>query len=212
MRRRRLQWAGCILWMLFGFTVSGCGAVIPVCEVEYSVEEDWGGGYRAQMTLTHHAAERLDDWHVVFELPTGQSVSEASVLEAETIADQTRWRWTPDKGLAAGEAHSVQFEVSGGGDRLTPETFLMNGEACTGGRDWILVDPNAFVESVVALPSVLIPRSLQSVLPMDSPEVPALQRGFVEQQGGRVAFFARNVPWADLYFEGPSLQKSSQNR
>ena len=126
--------------VFFTLTLSGCGAVVPECEVEYGVQEDWGGGYTAVLTLRNRDDAAWDQWSLDFELPPGQTVLQSTGAEIARSGPQVELRSRAGEVLDVSEPVTLSLEIGGDGPRVTPATFAMQGAACVGGRDWVLLD------------------------------------------------------------------------
>ncbi|MAJ61152.1 MAG: hypothetical protein CBC48_15025 [bacterium TMED88] len=184
-----------------GLTLSGCGAVVPECEVEYAIQEDWGGGYTAAVTLRNRDDAAWDQWALDFELPSGQTVLQSTGAELGLAGPKVQLQSRAGEVLDVLEDLTLSLEIGGGGPRVTPATFAVQGAACVGGRDWVLLDLEGIIGVPESLPEILVPRASQpQVL---SPAEAVVDQGWIEQQGGRLEFYIQDVPWADLHFEGP---------
>ena len=187
--------------VFFTLTLSGCGAVVPECEVEYGVQQDWGGGYTAVLTLRTRDVAAWEQWNLDFELPPGQTVLQSTGAEIARSGPQVELRSRAGEVLDVSEPVTLSLEIGGDGPRVTPATFAMQGAACVGGRDWVLLDLEDVIDAPEALPEILVPRDSQ---PQSLTSIEAVaDQGWIEQQGGRLEFYVQDVPWADLYFEGP---------
>lgn len=119
--------------------LTGLGLVVPTaasatagCEVEYRVEDEWPGGFTAEVTVTN-LGDPLDDWDLAWRFPSGQQVTQA--WNAEVSAADGRVT-AADLGynarIASGGSTAFGFVGAWSGANEAPTEFLLNGRVCTG--------------------------------------------------------------------------------
>ncbi|GAA1841737.1 cellulose binding domain-containing protein [Asanoa iriomotensis] len=91
----------------------------------------WGSGYEAKFTVTNNTSSTITSWNVVFDLPSGTSIS--SFWDADMTRSGQRftfvnksWNGT----LGPNGTASFGFIAAGNGD---PTNCTVNGSSCAGG-------------------------------------------------------------------------------
>ena len=55
-----------LLILPLGLSVTACDFGTPTCKVEYSLLDDWGSGFDAQIRLSHELEESISGWDLTF--------------------------------------------------------------------------------------------------------------------------------------------------
>ncbi|MFF8805777.1 cellulase family glycosylhydrolase [Streptomyces omiyaensis] len=111
-------------------TATGAAAA-PVCTVEYSVTNQWTGGFQGAVTVTNNSTA-LNGWSLGFSFPAGQQVSQgwggkwSQSGAAVTVAHES---WNAR--LDAGAKVTTGFIASWTGANTAPTAFTLGGAACT---------------------------------------------------------------------------------
>lgn len=103
------------------------------CKVDYTVTNQWQGGYQAGVKVTN-LGSALSGWKLTFTLPgAGQKVVEgwnATWSQSGSTATATNVDW--NRTLATGASADLGFVGSFTGTNPPPTSFALNGVACTG--------------------------------------------------------------------------------
>ncbi|MCC8245544.1 pectate lyase family protein [Saccharothrix luteola] len=102
------------------------------CRVDYSVINQWDGGFGANVTVTN-LGDPLSNWTLGWSFTAGQKVTqmwggEFSQSGSAVTVRNTSWNGS----LATGASVTPGFNGSWSGSNPTPTSFTLNGVACTG--------------------------------------------------------------------------------
>jgi endoglucanase len=109
-------------------------AAVQGCRVDYTVTNQWQGGFQAGVKLTN-LGDALTGWSLRFTFPdAGQKVAQGwnaawSQTGATATAANTDW----NRSLASGASVDLGFTGSTTGANPVPASFTLNGVTCTGG-------------------------------------------------------------------------------
>src|SRR3954452_16595144 len=120
-------------------TMTGVGAIAASsaqatagCKVDYSVTNQWGEGFGANVTLTN-LGDPLDGWTVGWTFASGQRVTQAWNGTATQSGSQVSVRSLDyNRSVRTGGTASFGFNGSSSGSNPVPTQFTVNGVACTG--------------------------------------------------------------------------------
>ncbi|MGI5158390.1 arabinofuranosidase catalytic domain-containing protein [Microbispora sp. CA-102843] len=130
------------LWLATGLVAvaGGVGALTAPaahaatgCRVDYSVTNQWPGGFGANVSITN-LGDPINGWRLNWSFSAGQTVTQlwnGSMTQSGaqvTVAD-AGYNGT----LATGASTSFGFNGSWNGTNPAPASFTLNGAACTGG-------------------------------------------------------------------------------
>lgn len=105
------------------------------CQVQYSVANQWPGGFNGSVEITNLGAP-IDGWELVWTFPSGQSVEQAWNAEVSQSGSEVT---ATDAGYNAsiGTNGTVSFGFNGSwsGSNDGPTSFALNGVTCDGGVD-----------------------------------------------------------------------------
>ncbi|MDX2675240.1 glycoside hydrolase family 6 protein [Streptomyces sp. NY05-11A] len=104
-------------------------AAIP-CSVDYKVQNDWGTGFTAAVTVTNNSAAK-SSWSVKWAYAGSQKVTSgwnAKITQSGTVvtADNETYNGT----LATGGSVSFGFQGTYSGTNAVPATFTLDGVTC----------------------------------------------------------------------------------
>ncbi|WP_432933453.1 arabinofuranosidase catalytic domain-containing protein [Microbispora sp. CA-135349] len=126
------------------------------CRVDYSVTNQWPGGFGANVSITN-LGDPINGWRLSWSFSAGQTITQ---LWNGTMTQSGAQVTVADAGyngtLATGASTSFGFNGAYSGTNPAPASFTLNGTACTGG--------------VTASPS---PATSPSPSPSASPSSPA---------------------------------------
>ncbi len=111
-------------------------AVPGSCEVDYTVTNQWGSGFQADVTITNNDSSPISGWTLEWTHASGQAVSSGwnvtisqsgNLVTASNPASQWNGTLAPNGGTA-----SFGFQGTHGGTVVIPTDFVLNGVACGG--------------------------------------------------------------------------------
>lgn len=112
-------------------------AAVPVavaaegCLVEYTVVNEWSGGFQAEVEVTN-LGDPVSSWAVGWTFASGQGVSQAWNAEVTQSGSQvTAGNVSWNGGLGTGQSVGFGF-VGEGSSSPSPSVFTLNGTTCTG--------------------------------------------------------------------------------
>lgn len=138
--RRATRWrsgliaaAVTILLVALGLAVTSNAAAAAGCRVDYTTSAEWPGGFTANVTITN-LGDPIDGWSLTWTFPAGQQVTQAWNAVIAPSGGQVTARnvsYNPTVGTDA--TTSFGFNGSWSGGNPAPDSFTLNGVACTGG-------------------------------------------------------------------------------
>ncbi|MFI7869927.1 glycoside hydrolase family 6 protein [Streptomyces salinarius] len=116
---------------------ASAGAAAAACTVDYQVQNDWGSGFTAAVTVTNNGAA-TSSWSLGWTYAGSQKVTNSwnakvSQSGAAVIATNESYNGT----LSTGGSASFGFQGTYSGSNAIPATFTLNGVTCNvdGGTD-----------------------------------------------------------------------------
>ena len=105
------------------------------CKVGYTIQNQWPGGFTANVTLTNTGSTTLNGWTLAFTFPTtsqqvGQGWS-ATWAQAGQHVTATGLAW--NSSLAPGASTAIGFNGTFGSSNPSPTGFTVNSTTCTNG-------------------------------------------------------------------------------
>jgi len=103
------------------------------CRVDYSVTNQWQGGFGASVTITN-LGDPITSWRVTWSFTAGQTITQlwnGSVSQSGAQVAVTNAAYNGS--LAAGGATVFGFNGTWTGSNPVPGSFALNGVVCTGG-------------------------------------------------------------------------------
>lgn len=102
------------------------------CKVSFVVQNQWPGGFTANVTLTNSGPTALNGWVLKFTFPGSQQVQQGwnaswSQSGANVIAQNMSW----NPSIASNASVSIGFNGSWSGSNAPPTGFNLNGGACS---------------------------------------------------------------------------------
>ncbi len=116
-------------------TPSSTPVTAGACKVSYVVQNQWPGGFTANVTITNTGSTTLNGWALAFAFSdASQQVSQGwnaiwSQSSQQVTATNPAW----NKSLAAGTSTAIGFNGVFGSSNPLPASFTLNGAACTKG-------------------------------------------------------------------------------
>lgn len=116
----------------FTTTSSGGGGDGATCKVTYTVQNDWGTGFTAQVTVANLGATPLNGWTVAFAFAGNQQVTNGwDATWVQSGKNVTAQNLDYNRTLGGGGSVTVGFNGSYTGANAVPTAFTLNGTACT---------------------------------------------------------------------------------
>ncbi|MFI9154565.1 glycoside hydrolase family 6 protein [Streptomyces sp. NPDC053367] len=104
-------------------------AAVP-CTVDYKVQNDWGSGFTAAVTVTNNGAAK-SSWSVGWSYAGNQRVTNAwNARVTQSGAAVTAANESYNGTLATGGSTSFGFQGTYSGSNAVPATFTLNGVTC----------------------------------------------------------------------------------
>ena len=91
----------------------------------YSVANDWGSGYQAQISLKNTDATAVNNWVLKFDLPGQISSLWNGVISTHVGNTYTVTPASWNGSIGAGSSISIGFTASPGGGAVTPTNFVL---------------------------------------------------------------------------------------
>jgi len=102
------------------------------CQVGYSTQSQWAGGFVAQISITNTGSSAINGWTLGFTFPGDQKITTAwngtASQSGETVSIANA---SYNGALAAGQSTSVGFQGTWASSDAAPAAFTLNGATCT---------------------------------------------------------------------------------
>jgi hypothetical protein len=114
----------------FTWTVGTTGG--GTCQVVYTTQSQWGGGFVAGATITNTGSSAINGWTLKFTFPGDQKITnawngqETQSGEAVSITNEGY-----NAAIAPGASTSLGFQGTWTNSDAVPTAFTVNGAACT---------------------------------------------------------------------------------
>ncbi|MGW1169990.1 cellulose binding domain-containing protein [Streptomyces sp. NPDC002550] len=109
--------------------VSARGAT-PACTVEYSVTNQWAGGFQGTVRITNNQTS-LSSWRIGFDFADGQKVTQGWNAEwSQSGTTVTAGNESYNGSLGTGASVTAGFLASWSGSNTAPTVFKLNGTTC----------------------------------------------------------------------------------
>ncbi|GGN44168.1 aryl-phospho-beta-D-glucosidase BglC (GH1 family) [Actinoplanes campanulatus] len=118
--------------LVAGVTTATSAQAATGCRVMYAVSAQWSGGFTADVRVTN-LGDPIAGWNLGWTFASGQRVTQAwnaTVSAAGNRVTATNAAWNGS--VATGATVSFGFNGSWTGGNPVPESFDLNGVACTG--------------------------------------------------------------------------------
>ncbi|CAL9390793.1 MULTISPECIES: cellulose 1,4-beta-cellobiosidase [Streptomyces] len=116
---------------------ASAGAAAAACTVDYQVQNDWGSGFTAAVTVTNNGAA-TSNWSLGWTYAGSQKVTNSwNAKVSQSGAAVTAANESYNGTLATGGSASFGFQATYSGANAIPATFTLNGVTCNvdGGTD-----------------------------------------------------------------------------
>uniref|UniRef100_UPI001585EF1E cellulose binding domain-containing protein n=1 Tax=Streptomyces sp. TRM64462 TaxID=2741726 RepID=UPI001585EF1E len=102
--------------------------------VTYAVQNQWSGGFTAQVTVRNTGTAPVDGWRVGWTWPSGQSVTQAwNAAVGQSDAAVTAANVAYNSVIPAGGTVTFGFNGAWSGANTAPAAFTLNSADCTAG-------------------------------------------------------------------------------
>jgi photosystem II stability/assembly factor-like uncharacterized protein len=151
------------------------------CTVNYTVTNQWGNNFQADLTITNHLATAVSGWTLLWTYDAGQQVTYAwgaTVTQSgsEVTASNPADHWN---GTINANGGSVSFGLQGTyeGSLVVPTTFTLNGQACNESAPTpTAVPPSATptTQPATSTPTAVLPTPTNTTVPATATATPLL--------------------------------------
>ena len=118
---------------LGGTAVATSASAATGCRVDYTVTNQWGGGFGADVKITN-LGDALSSWTLTWSFGAGQTVTQAwNTTATQSGAVVTARNVSYNGSIATGASTSFGFNGSWTSSNPVPTSFALNGVTCTGG-------------------------------------------------------------------------------
>ena len=101
------------------------------CQVAYVIQNQWPGGFTANLTISNRGSSAINGWSLVWNFPAGQTISHGWNATYTQSGSQVTARNAPWNGtIPAGGSVSIGFNGTWNGSNPEPSSFTLNGTAC----------------------------------------------------------------------------------
>jgi hypothetical protein len=102
------------------------------CDVHYSKDNEWEGGFLASITIANTGTDAIDDWTLNWSFADEQAITSlwnATYIQdgAAVMAHHASWNGT----IAAGSTVTIGFLADRNEVNTNPTSFTLNGMTCT---------------------------------------------------------------------------------
>jgi endo-1,4-beta-xylanase len=119
----------------FSWTVnssSGGGGGGGACQVVYTTNSQWPGGFTAQVVITNTSSSPVASWNLGFTFPGDQQLtSDYNGTFTQSGEAVTLTNASYNGAIAAGGSTTVGFQGTWTNSDATPTAFTLNGATCT---------------------------------------------------------------------------------
>jgi len=111
-----------------GGTGTGGGA----CQVVYTANSQWPGGFTAQVVISNTGSSAVNGWNLVFTFPGDQKLtSDYNGTFSQSGETATLTNASYNGAIAVGGSTTVGFQGTWTNSDATPTAFTLNGATCT---------------------------------------------------------------------------------
>ncbi|GCE50128.1 cellulase/cellobiase CelA1 [Thermosporothrix hazakensis] len=103
-----------------------------VCKVNYSVSNQWPGGFTASITITNTGKTAINGWTLEFSFPGDQKVQQGwNAKFSQSGKEVTVTNESYNGSIAPGASVNPGFNGSWSGTNTPPTSFTLNGSPCS---------------------------------------------------------------------------------
>ncbi|WP_373688906.1 cellulose-binding domain-containing protein [Verrucosispora sioxanthis] len=117
-----------------GVLTAGTAHAAAGCQVNYSVDGQWSGGFTSNITITN-LGDPVSSWNLRWSYSAGQQVSSAwNATVTQNGSQVTATNLSYNGNIGTGGTASFGFNGTwNNSSNPAPNSFTLNGVACTGG-------------------------------------------------------------------------------
>ena len=117
----------------FSWTISSSGGGGgAACQVVYSTQSQWTGGFVAQVNIANTGSSAINGWTLAFTFPGDQKITNCVERHRHPErGDRVDHERELQRRLAAGQSTSVGFQGTWTSSDAAPTAFTLNGATCT---------------------------------------------------------------------------------
>jgi cellulose 1,4-beta-cellobiosidase len=118
-----------------GSASGAAGAAAPACTVDYKIQNQWTGGFGANVTVTNNGSP-VTGWTLEWVYAGDQKITQGwNATLSQTDRAVTAKNVSYNGNLGTGGSASFGFNAGHSGENAVPATFKLNGVTCNGGTD-----------------------------------------------------------------------------
>ncbi|GAB3851997.1 hypothetical protein GCM10029963_40770 [Micromonospora andamanensis] len=118
--------------LVAGTMVTANAQAAAGCRVAYAVSSQWPGGFTANVNVTN-LGDPINGWNLAWTFPSGQRVTHAWNATVTSSGSQvTATNMSYNATIGTNATVSFGFNGSWTGTNTAPDSFTLNGVACTG--------------------------------------------------------------------------------
>jgi cellulase/cellobiase CelA1 len=102
------------------------------CSVQYTVTNQWPGGFGANVTFTNTGSTAINGWNLTWTFPNGQTITQlwnGNYTQSGGTVSVTNASYNGT--IAPGGSTNFGFNGSWNGSNSSPTAFTLNGSTCT---------------------------------------------------------------------------------
>jgi len=116
----------------FTWTVSSGSTGGGTCQVVYSTQSQWAGGFVAGITITNTGSTAMSGWTLKFTFPGDQQITDTwNGSSSQSAENVTITNVSYNGSIAAGANTSLGFQGTWTSSDAAPTSFTLNGTTCT---------------------------------------------------------------------------------
>jgi non-reducing end alpha-L-arabinofuranosidase len=116
----------------FTWTISSAVTGGGTCQVAYTTQSQWAGGFVASITITDTGTSAISGWTLAFTFPGDQHITNAwNGSTSQSGANATITNASYNGTIAPGASTSLGFQGTWNTSDAAPASFTLNGAACT---------------------------------------------------------------------------------
>lgn len=111
----------------------GGGGGISTCTIDYTIGNQWQGGFGAAITIRNTGSTALSSWTLTWAFANGQTITQLwNGVETQSGANVTVKSESYNGSIPAGGSYTgMGFNGTWNGTNAIPTAFSLNGTACT---------------------------------------------------------------------------------
>jgi rhamnogalacturonan endolyase len=133
-RTRGIVAAGAVAAVTSGVVVAGVASAAPGCDVDFAVQNQWQGGFTAQVTITN-LGDPVSGWRLGWSFPGSERYTQGwNAVFTASGASVTASNVDYNAAIPTGGTATFGFNGTMSGSTVgEPTSFTLNGTTCAGG-------------------------------------------------------------------------------